>query len=123
MIVDVRHNNGGNNGLLKPFLRTLAWFNADRPGNRIYVLAGRNTFSAAQNFVARVERRADAVFVGEPSACPPERRGRETNVVLPYSAAQHLVPLLAGLGPGRPAPLDRAGHAGGADLGGLLRRP
>lgn len=85
LFVDVRHNNGGNNGLLRPLIRTLVWWEADDPGRRIFVIMGRNTFSAAQNFLNRVERWTDAVFVGEPSSSSPNFSGEETELVLPYS--------------------------------------
>lgn len=85
LVVDVRHNNGGNNGLLRPLIRRMiAWEVAD-PERRVVVLMGRNTFSAAQNFLNRVERWTDAVFVGEPSSSRPNMIGESTNVVLPYS--------------------------------------
>lgn len=87
LVVDVRRNNGGNNSLLEPLLRTLEWFDQDRPGNRIFVITSRNTFSAAQNFVNRMDRRTDANFVGEPSASCPNFTGEDTQVVLPYSKA------------------------------------
>jgi tetratricopeptide (TPR) repeat protein len=85
LVVDVRHNNGGNNGLLEPLLRTLTWWEMDAPDRRIFVITGRNTFSAAQNFITRVERRTNAVFVGEPSSSRPNFSGEETGLVLPYS--------------------------------------
>lgn len=85
LIVDVRHNNGGNNGLLAPLVRTMVWWEQDAPGRRIFVITGRNTFSAAQNFINRVERWTDAIFVGEPSSSRPNFSGEETNVVLPFS--------------------------------------
>lgn len=85
LVVDVRHNNGGNNGLLRPLIQTLIWWEADGPGRRIFVIMGRNTFSAAQNFLNRVERWTDAVFVGEPSSSSPNFSGEETELVLPYS--------------------------------------
>lgn len=85
LIVDVRHNNGGNNGLLRPLIRTLVWWEAGDPERRIFVIMGRNTFSAAQNFLNRVERWTDAVFVGEPSSSSPNFSGEETELVLPYS--------------------------------------
>jgi len=88
VVVDVRRNNGGNNGLLEPLLRTLEWFDVDRPGNRLFVITSRNTFSAAQDFVNRVDRRTDAIFVGEPSASKPNFTGEDTEVVLPYSRAR-----------------------------------
>ena len=85
LIIDVRHNNGGNNSLVRPLLRTLVWWELDRPENRIFVITGRNTFSAAQNFINRVERMTDAVFVGEASGSRPNFTGEETNLLLPHS--------------------------------------
>lgn len=85
LIVDVRHNNGGNNGLLAPLVRTMVWWEQDAPGRHIFVITGRNTFSAAQNFINRVERWTDAIFVGEPSSSRPNFLGEETNLVLPFS--------------------------------------
>lgn len=85
LIVDVRHNNGGNNGLVLPLLRTMVWWEVDEPGHTIYVVTGRNTFSAAQNFINRLERMTGAVFVGEPSSSSPNFVGEETNLTLPYS--------------------------------------
>ena len=85
LVVDVRHNNGGNNGLLRPLIRTMVWWEQDGPGRRIFVITGRNTFSAAQNFVSRAERWTDAVFVGEPSSSRPNFVGEGTNLLLPYS--------------------------------------
>lgn len=58
------------------------WLSLD---NRIYLITGRNTFSAAQNFVNRVEQWTDAIFVGEPSASSPNFVGEETSLLLPYS--------------------------------------
>lgn len=85
LIIDVRHNNGGNNSLLRPLIRTMVGFEQASPANRIYVITGRNTFSAAQNFVNRVEQWTDAIFVGEPSASSPNFVGEETGLLLPYS--------------------------------------
>ncbi len=88
LIVDVRHNNGGNNTLVRPLVRTLLEFEMRSPENRIFVLTGRNTFSAAQNFINRVERWTDATFVGEPSASSPNFVGEENEIVLPFSRAR-----------------------------------
>ncbi|MBT8400209.1 MAG: hypothetical protein KJO98_07020 [Rhodothermia bacterium] len=84
LIVDVRHNNGGNNSLLRPLVRVLVDFDMGED-HRLLVITGRNTFSAAQNFVNRVERLTDAVFVGEPSSSSPNFVGEETNLHLPWS--------------------------------------
>jgi tetratricopeptide (TPR) repeat protein len=85
LIVDVRHNNGGNTNLLRPLLRLLTWWEQDASDHEIFVVMGRNTFSAAQNFISRVEQWTDAVFVGEPSSSSPNFIGEETALVLPYS--------------------------------------
>jgi len=85
LIVDVRHNNGGNNTLVRPLVRTMIEYEMRSPEHRIYVLMGRNTFSAAQNFINRVERWTDATFVGEPSSSSPNFVGEENEIVLPFS--------------------------------------
>ncbi len=85
LIVDVRHNNGGNNTLMTPLLRTLVAFQEADAKNRIFVITGRSTFSAAQNFINFVERLTDAIFVGEPSSSKPNFVGETAMFVLPYS--------------------------------------
>jgi hypothetical protein len=85
LIIDVRHNNGGNNSLLQPLIRTIISFEQEASANKVFVISGRNTFSAAQNFVTRMERWTNAVFVGEPSSSRPNFVGEETNLLLPYS--------------------------------------
>jgi hypothetical protein len=82
LVVDVRHNNGGNSHLFPPLLDVLEAYSGE-----LVVLMGRNTFSAAQNFIAQVERRTDAVFAGEPSSSRPNFVGEENEVVLPWSGA------------------------------------
>jgi tetratricopeptide (TPR) repeat protein len=88
VIVDVRRNGGGNNFLNWPLVRALIRFEHEEPDRRIFVLAGRHTFSAAQNFVNWVERLTDAVFVGEPTGSRPNFTGETTPVTLPYSGLQ-----------------------------------
>ena len=57
------------------------------PAGKLYVLMGRNTFSAAQNFIAQLDKRTRAVFVGEPSSSKPNFVGEENNLTLPWSGA------------------------------------
>lgn len=84
LIVDVRHNNGGNNGLLLPLLREIVAFDT-RPDHQVWVITGRGTFSAAQNFVNHLERWTGAIFVGEPSSSSPNFVGEETEILLPWT--------------------------------------
>jgi hypothetical protein len=86
LIVDVRHNNGGNNTLLDPLLDALERFATRGPGRRLYVLTSRTTFSAAQNFINRLERRVPGVtFAGEPSMSSPNFTGEDAPLRLPFS--------------------------------------
>jgi hypothetical protein len=87
VIIDARHNNGGNLGLLTPLVTALHNYELSRPDARIYVLMGRNTFSAAQVFLARMDRETNARFAGEPSSSRPNFVGEESPVQLPWSGA------------------------------------
>lgn len=85
LIVDLRHNNGGDTYIYPELLRTLIAFDT-MPGRRLYVIAGRNTYSAAQNFIVDLDRLTDAVIVGEPTS-PPNAGGDPVTINLPYSGA------------------------------------
>ncbi len=85
VVLDVRHNGGGNSFLYPPLVRDLVWFQQERPDARLYVLMGRQTFSACQNFVTDLDTWTDAVFAGEPSGSRPNMIGESTFTVLPYS--------------------------------------
>ncbi|MEZ5332190.1 MAG: hypothetical protein R2991_09105 [Thermoanaerobaculia bacterium] len=85
LIVDVRHNNGGNNFLHWPLLRLVAWHGLSGADHRTFVITGRGTFSACQDFVNFLERATDAIFVGEPSSSKPNFTGESTSVRLPWS--------------------------------------
>ena len=87
LILDVRHNNGGNSYLYPPIIDALIAWESVVPTGKLYVLTGRNTFSAAQNFIAQLDRRTRAIFVGEPSSSKPNFVGEENDLVLPWSGA------------------------------------
>jgi hypothetical protein len=87
VIIDARHNNGGNLGLLTPLVTALHNYELSRRDARIYVLMGRNTFSAAQVFLGRMDRETNARFAGEPSSSRPNFVGEESPVQLPWSGA------------------------------------
>jgi len=125
LIVDLRHNNGGNNGLLPPLLRVIGGF-AVPAAHRVYVVTGQNTFSAAQNFLTRVEQLTGAEVVGEPSASSPNFLGEETTVVLPWSGVAGSISSLSWqdggpndtrqwIAPDIPVPTSSADYFGGRD--------
>jgi hypothetical protein len=82
VVVDVRLNPGGDNHTYAPLLQALRSRSVNRPG-RLVVLISRSTFSAAENFVADLERTTRAVFVGEDSGGSPNLYGDSTAVELP----------------------------------------
>ena len=87
-IIDVRHNNGGNLGLLPPLVAVIRDYENQNPAAKIVVITGRNTFSAAQVFIAQLDRDTKAIFAGEPSSSRPNFVGEEGNeFVLPWSGA------------------------------------
>ena len=87
IIVDVRWNGGGNTFLSQPLLQGIL----ERPklshNGGIYVITGRNTFSAAQNFTTDISRSCEAIFVGEPTGSCPNFVGESIPYSLPYSKA------------------------------------
>lgn len=85
VIVDLRHNDGGNFVLALPLVDVLDRFDEDRGPGSLFVLIGRATFSAAGVFAALVEARTDAVFVGEPTGARPNTYGDLDTFVLPSS--------------------------------------
>lgn len=87
LVIDVRHNNGGNSDLTPPLIQTIKDFETQQNG-KIVVLTGRNTFSAAQIFINRLEKQTKAIFAGEISSSKPNFVGEENEVVLPYSSAR-----------------------------------
>ncbi len=88
VIVDVRHNGGGNNFLVKPMIRTLVHFELEEEGNRVFVITSRRTYSACQNFLNRLEQVGEPIVVGEPSSSKPNFIGESTQVLLPISGLQ-----------------------------------
>ncbi len=87
LIIDLRHNSGGNNTLLRPLLVALIGSKLNHRGG-IYCIIGPTTFSAAQNFVNRLESYTDVIFVGEPTGENVNMYGDPNHIQLPHS---HLV--------------------------------
>ena len=86
LVVDLRHNGGGNNTLNRPFLHSMIKRDETigRRG-RFFVLIGRHTFSAAQNIVTQLERETSVIFAGEPTGGSPNHYGDATRIALPNS--------------------------------------
>lgn len=84
LVVDVRHNSGGDNRTFGPLVELLMSAELSEPG-RVAVIIGPQTFSAAANFVAEVDRTTAAVLVGRPTGGRPNVYADVQPVVLPNS--------------------------------------
>ena len=85
LIVDLRHNPGGNGALLAPLIRALVHFDADNPDGELFVIAGRGTFSAAHKLLSTLSMLTNAIIVGEPSGSRPNAISEAGWFKLPYS--------------------------------------
>jgi hypothetical protein len=83
IVVDLRHNSGGDNTTMGHFEDVLRDPAINQPG-RLVVLMGRITFSAAANFVTDLEQSTFATFAGEPMGGSPNLYGDSREVDLPY---------------------------------------
>ncbi len=85
VVVDVRHNNGGNAHLSVPLTRALLAFEAASPDHRVFVITSHMSFSATQIFISRLDSLGRPVFVGTPSGASPNFTGEEEPFTLPFS--------------------------------------
>ena len=90
MILDIRHNTGGEVPVLDTVVPILDDPAVDRPGE-LFVIIGRNTWSAGSMLMARLEALTHAVFVGETSAGCPTFYGDIVQLRLPHSGLVLLV--------------------------------
>ncbi|MBI3789257.1 MAG: hypothetical protein HY275_00045 [Gemmatimonadetes bacterium] len=85
VVLDLRANGGGNNGFNRFVVKEIV----RRPGldrrDRLFVLIGRQTFSAAQNLVNELAHYTNATFVGEPTGNAPNQYGDARPLTLPHS--------------------------------------
>ncbi len=90
-ILDLRHNAGGDGSTYPPILKTLVQFEAARPDGKIFILIGRNTFSAAHNLLLDINRLTNAILVGEPSGSRPNALSEAGWFKLPYSGTWGII--------------------------------
>ena len=84
VVVDLRNNPGGDIGTYPPLLDVLRSRTVNRP-NRLYVLIGPTTFSAAVHFALDLDRRTRAVFVGERAGGSPNHYSDTIDLRLPVT--------------------------------------
>ncbi|WP_294413030.1 hypothetical protein, partial [Pseudoalteromonas sp.] len=91
LVLDLRHNSGGNGSLTPPLVATAAFFNVLKPQGKLFILIGRNTFSAGHDVAVKIANIVPAIFVGEPSGTRPNVAGEAGWFNLPYSKQTGLI--------------------------------
>jgi hypothetical protein len=84
VVLDLRHNPGGNNTTYGAMLELLSTPLINQQG-RLFVIVGRQTFSAAMNLATEIENDTEAIFAGEPTGARPNLYGDVNELHLPNS--------------------------------------
>ena len=84
-VLDLRYNGGGNNTLVRPIIRGLIQLEEIDKKDKLFVITGRRTFSAAQNLTNMLETWTNATFVGEPTGSHVNMYGDAVRYELPNS--------------------------------------
>jgi len=85
IVIDLRHNNGGNNTTYRPLINVLSQNEAINQAGKLFTIIGRQTFSAAGNFATDMERATHTLFAGEPMGSSPNQYGDAKPLLLPNS--------------------------------------
>jgi hypothetical protein len=85
VVIDLRHNPGGDGNMNRPLFTALVRDSAINRFGHLFVLIGRETFSAAQMLVNDFEHSSNAIFVGEPTGGSPSGYGDSRKFKLPNS--------------------------------------
>jgi hypothetical protein len=88
LVIDVRLNGGGNNYLNLPLLRWILRVDKVNQPGKMFTVIGRQTFSAAQNFVNMMQKYTQTIFVGEPTGEAPNMFGDPGRITLPNSGLE-----------------------------------
>jgi tetratricopeptide (TPR) repeat protein len=84
LVLDLRHNNGGNGYLIGPLVNALIASRLNERG-KMFCIVGRKTYSAAMMLVGDLAKRTQTIFVGEPTGQGPNFIGEIGTIFLPYS--------------------------------------
>jgi hypothetical protein len=90
VVIDARHNPGGDIGLAQPLEEAVREIEATRPGT-VRILVGRGTFSAASYVIARLVEETGVQLVGEPTGGSSRSYADPTLVELPDSGIRAYV--------------------------------
>src|SRR5262249_16818710 len=80
LVLDLRWNGGGNTFLVRQLVHGLVRCDKVNQRGKLFVVIGRNTFSAAQNTTTDIEMHTNATFVGEPTGSSPNFIGETIRI-------------------------------------------
>jgi C-terminal processing protease CtpA/Prc len=83
--IDLRLNRGGDATLMVPLVRALIQSERIDRKDRLFVIIGPATFSAAQMLADALEEYTNVTFVGEPSGSKGNAYGDSRKLILPNS--------------------------------------
>lgn len=83
LVLDLRRNGGGNEGLLRPLIPELKKREAVNRKGHLFVLMGRGTFSSAAQNAMELKEKLPAITVGEPTGQKPNHYGEVKELHLP----------------------------------------
>lgn len=85
LIIDLRHNGGGNSAIFSPFIQEIKKRKTLNQKGRLFVLIGRRTFSSAVLNALELQNQTEALFAGEPTGGKPNHFGEIKYFQLPHS--------------------------------------
>lgn len=88
LVIDLRHNGGGDSGVLQPLLDGLSKRSRWRGAERLVVLIGNGTYSSAVLNAMALRRDLGALLVGEPCGQKPNSFGEIRTFHLPFSGLE-----------------------------------
>lgn len=84
IVLDLRYNNGGNSGILTPFIERIKNSYLNTKDN-FFALIGKNTFSSAVMNAVELKKNSNATFIGEETSGSINHYGEVRGFNLPKS--------------------------------------
>jgi len=84
IVLDLRYNNGGNSGILTPFIEQIKNSYLNKK-HHFFVLIGKNTFSSAVMNAVELKKTSNATFIGEETSGSINHYGEVRGFSLPKS--------------------------------------
>lgn len=91
LIIDLRHNLGGDHDILQPFIQNLLRHPQINSPECLFVIIGPKNVSASAHFTTWLEKDARPTFVGEPTGARPNQYADPEHLRLPNSQLRLMV--------------------------------